>query len=721
MLLLDFEMQDFMGHSHSHIDCTKFNSCLIVGKNKNNKRISNGVGKSTIFHGISYCIYNEAPSKKFDQVIRDGADSCWVRGDFQIDDSIYRIKRERDKKSYHVYLYKKNENSNDWTNISAKTNKQTEELIRKIFKMPYKAFLNSVMFAQNDLSGLASASPDNRKDLLKEPLQISVYNKYLKAAKERQTSIKVSLEKTKELIKELGNPNLEIEEINLKIKKINTELKATNFEIKTLEEKISEDKIALSNLEISSSSEMKKVSNNITGLEKKIKQLEVSRETLVTSIEKAKGILGSLKSSIVDKQSNKQDKKEEIVKIQSLNLRDVEDVNSELEMILNQEKQGEAYTLSIQSKISSLNKVIPEGDKCQVCFQPIDEKHRSSHEAFKENEIENHQKSLQKYGKVLNDCKKYRENLQSEKKKIEKYKDRIKNINMEIENIENSITNDQNSARGYFDLLNEKEDSLNLVNEDVKNLKIELKTMFEFVKNNKKEDNDKKIFELRSNLEYSNKKNQELISKISSLNTEVGIFQEKLNTKNKNLDKLKDLNDFLEKENKNFNMSQRIVKAFGSHGIPSMIINTILDDLQIEGNNILSELRPNLHFEIDSDNENDKLNLYFYVYGKKREYLLLSGGQKLYFSLALKLGLSKVVQKRLGVDVNFIAMDEVDQSLDKEGVDAFSTIVKKLQNQFKIFVITHNEQLKEKFNDFIIVEGDDSNGSSAYYSDVWEN
>lgn len=65
-----------------------------------------------------------------------------------------------------------------------------------------------------------------------------------------------------------------------------------------------------------------------------------------------------------------------------------------------------------------------------------------------------------------------------------------------------------------------------------------------------------------------------------------------------------------------------------------------------------------------------------------------------------------MLQKRLGVDIKLLLLDEIDQSLDKAGVDAFADIIKTFQQAFTILVITHNDRLKDKFKSTILVEQD---------------
>ena len=46
---ISLEIENFMNHKDSFVDFTQFNSCLIVGKDINDYRKSNGTGKSTLF------------------------------------------------------------------------------------------------------------------------------------------------------------------------------------------------------------------------------------------------------------------------------------------------------------------------------------------------------------------------------------------------------------------------------------------------------------------------------------------------------------------------------------------------------------------------------------------------------------------------------------------------------------------------------------------------
>ena len=117
--------------------------------------------------------------------------------------------------------------------------------------------------------------------------------------------------------------------------------------------------------------------------------------------------------------------------------------------------------------------------------------------------------------------------------------------------------------------------------------------------------------------------------------------------------------------------------------------------------------------------ESDTLDINYTLNGKERYYEQLSGAMKLAVSFSLKLGLSFVLQKLIGVNVRFFLLDEVDQSLDRATIDAFADMIKMFQNNFKFIIITHNDKLKDKFQNGIVVEQNLNMVSKAKFVNGW--
>jgi DNA repair exonuclease SbcCD ATPase subunit len=168
-----------------------------------------------------------------------------------------------------------------------------------------------------------------------------------------------------------------------------------------------------------------------------------------------------------------------------------------------------------------------------------------------------------------------------------------------------------------------------------------------------------------------------------------------------------------------------VTQAFSSAGIPSLIIQSVLDDWQGEANTLLSQIRPGLQlsFSIEKEKDDgemaDTLDIEYFLNNRSREYGQLSGAQRVSLAFALKLGLAFLLQKMFGADVRLLLLDEIDQSLDKSGTAAFADIVKFFQKDFTILVITHNDKLKDKFAHAILVEQDQNMVSKAKVVSSW--
>jgi len=303
----------------------------------------------------------------------------------------------------------------------------------------------------------------------------------------------------------------------------------------------------------------------------------------------------------------------------------------------------------------------------------------------------------------------------NKKNRLQKEIDEINKIFSSISNLENKISSKNTEISHHNDYIDKLEKLSVQIQNDVdlqekrfEELQNRETTLKDAVKSVSDDNINLKIIDLQNDIEELDRQISDLIQAVSDANSNIGAIKARIQTRTEDLAKLELKEKSLKELEDSYFMHKQVRKAFSSSGIPAMIINTILDDLQIEANQILSELKRGLEVQFTPE-----LDLIFRIDGKAKEYKLLSGGQKMDIAFALKIGLSLIIQKRMGVNIRFLGLDEVDQPLDKATVDTFADMIMKLQNRFKIFVITHNDTLKDKFNNVILVEGGDSRGASA--------
>ena len=711
-------LENFMGHIKSDIDCTKFSSCLIVGKNKNNPNISNGVGKSTIYKAIEYVLYGEYACDKIEEIIRDGADSCKVIFEFEIEKVDYQIIRQRGKSGTNIYLNKLV--GEKWESFSAKTNTQTEAELLKLIKISYKAFKNSISFAQSDLDGISSASPDKRKELLKEPLNILIYNKYHKIAKKKLDDQNKELEKTNFVIENLGKPNEELDNIIAKIAEAEQNLIEKRNNYSKLNVEIGVERVKLAELEKLINSESTDIHAQLLETKNRIKEVEIELTRTNSEHSIALQKLQNNKLELSVKIAALDEKKSTLKTLKAEELKTPTTIQNEIDSFIEKEQRGRILIAKLEAEKLQYSKPIPAEEKCSNCFQIISKDHKDKCIKKSSEKLETILKDLETYKNGMIKCTAKRKSLEQEQKDISKKLSQISSYELDIANSNNNINKAQELITQYNETIEAKDADLTRLKSSIENLKTKELILFENAKKFNIDELNNKIVIIKNNIVKLENNIKLLLQQISSDDTLFGILKEKKSNIEENIVKL---NKFLE-DRKAIEYKISILTMTSNaflKNIPTMIVSSILNDLQHESNQILELLRPNLTLQFVLNPDNDDLDIIFKVFDQARGYSSLSGGQKIMIALSLKLGLSKIIQRRLGVDIKFILLDEVDASLDKEGLVMLCDIIKKWSEHFKIFVITHNDFIIQKLNNHVItVSNDDGSGSTAQYSTTWE-
>jgi DNA repair exonuclease SbcCD ATPase subunit len=715
MLPRRLKLTNFMGHVLSDIDFTQFNCCLIAAINKNNPSISNGCGKSTIFKAIDYVLFDEYPTRQVEKMIRDGEERCEVIFEFDLSGEVYQVIRGRSKSGPFMHL---NQWIVDkWESRTQRTNQQTQQEVIKLIKISYVAFKHSILFAQSDLEGIPFASSDKRKELLKEPLQIAVYTKYHKVAKKRVDDTQKQIDRCDAILQSLGSPEADLINIHQKIIETDAKINEIKNQRKEIEIELNSEKALLSDLKRKIDVGSVEINNQLVDLKKNKIQIQKEIKSAEDELKNISDKLINYKTKLIEKLNTLQVKKDNLKKAESEQIRNVEEIKKELESSRKKEQQGRIYIAGLQSKKARYEKPVPDNGECTQCFQQI-----IDHKICVDKAKELLQETLQNidiYTDLLKKCEKKTKRLQDELQFSTQTLNTINSLRIDIASWETNIRTDQDSISQFEQIVTVKEATLKKL---LTNLDIYLKresSLKDLLQQSNIDDLNNKIYECENKINTLQNKLNNNISELSSIDTMNGILLEKKIQKEIDFAKINDLNTEKNVLNKKILLQAKVVKSFSSSGIPSLIINTVLDDLQIEVNNVLSQIRPSIQCKFILNESDDTWDIKYFIHGKERDQALISGGQKVYIALSFKFSLSRVIQRRLGIDIRFLELDEVDQPLDDAGIDAFADIIKQWSKEFKILVITHNKKLKERFNDFIVVEGDDENGSKAYYSTKW--
>ncbi len=160
---------------------------------------------------------------------------------------------------------------------------------------------------------------------------------------------------------------------------------------------------------------------------------------------------------------------------------------------------------------------------------------------------------------------------------------------------------------------------------------------------------------------------------------------------------------------------RQLEAAFGKDGVPALLIEQALPNIETKANQILEKLSGggmSIQFLTqreykDAKREDLKETLEIQIRDQAgfRDYELYSGGESFRINFSIRLALSHVLAQRAGARLQTLVVDEGFGSQDAIGRQRLIEAINLIQDDFeKILVITHVEQIKEAFATQLLVE-----------------
>lgn len=93
---------------------------------------------------------------------------------------------------------------------------------------------------------------------------------------------------------------------------------------------------------------------------------------------------------------------------------------------------------------------------------------------------------------------------------------------------------------------------------------------------------------------------------------------------------------------------------------------------------------------------------------------MFSGGEAFRIDFALRIAMPQTLAERSGASLPTLIIDEGFGSQDREGLDRLVDVLTAIEDRFRlILVVTHLEELKQRFDRTIEVTKDEATGSQA--------
>lgn len=161
---------------------------------------------------------------------------------------------------------------------------------------------------------------------------------------------------------------------------------------------------------------------------------------------------------------------------------------------------------------------------------------------------------------------------------------------------------------------------------------------------------------------------------------------------------------------------QSLIKAFGRDGIPALIIENAVPQLERIANEILGQMSKGKHYirfetqrELKSrDGVAETLDIMIGDWTAERPYETFSGGEQLRIDYAIRFALAELLAQRAGSKVEWLTIDEGLGSQDAEHRALVLESIKSVASRFKrVLVITHIEDAQAAFDQVIRFDNTD--------------
>ena len=666
-----FEFSNMFSYGPNNVvDFTKLNGLIGIFA-------PNHIGKSALLDALSFCLFDRCSrGKKADDIMNTKKSTFSCKLHFKIEGIDYYIERTAKRRRNNT---KVRVDTNFWyldeggerVDCNGEQRRDTDKNIRGIVG-EYEDFILTALSVQNNNTGFIEKTQTERKELLSQFLDITVFEELYQLANEDIKEVQV-------LLKNFGKTDSESE-----IVEAEEELSIANSKYDAIEK----DGEAVSNSIKETTAKILKKTASLrkVNIDENITQLTNDKEVHTLEIETNEAKLLKYKNYTEDNKKLFKTANSELNKI------DIEKAESNKALYLAEEKVSvvkiqklELLKASVRSKKEKLDAIGTFDPNCSFCknnsFVKSAEKLRnelleardlyielgnkigesqwkmSNYEGY-EIEIQNHNK----LEKQISTIQLYQSEI---KIKTVNRKSNIRNSKLELKSIEKSIKKYAENEEAI--VFNKK------IEEEIATLK-----------------NAKKAFEVTHG---------GITGKSKVAYGSISLWQTKIESIKETVSKAHDLEIKLKSY-------EYYLESIRRDGIPYEIISEVLPQIQDEVNTILSQMVDfTIKFEVDG--KNVLTNICYSDDSWPLE--LTSGMEKFISSLAIRVALINTSNLPRP---NFLAIDEGFGSLDSDNLNSMESMFEYLKSEFAyIIIISHIEALRDVTDNVIEInkKGDFSN------------
>jgi DNA repair protein SbcC/Rad50 len=647
----------------------------------------NGSGKSSLLDAMTWALWGRARSASADDLIYQNQKDARVTLDFQMGDMLYRVMRQRniEKKTALslVELQVFDPDLGDWRALSEHSMRGTQDRLNSILRLDYDTFVNSAMLAQGHADEFTAKPPGQRIQVLAAILGLERWTKYEEDAKERIRAARENMQRVEGRLQEIERELARRAEYVAGIETATRESEAEGTRLAESEAAWSEGEKQRA-ARADADRQVADMAQRLTAAQRELAEATSEHEALTRRANFADSAA---------REAALQVERERAVSAQA-SWHETQEKIQEQSGLIGQIK-GETEALAPQTEPLKKRMEMLETStepECPTCGQPLTEAHKKKVIAELSAEIESRREN---YRINTSRMKSLAAELDCLRKEAAEWQSAVRSL-PEIERHLAELTATRKAAQ-------ESEVKLPAAKERVarwEKIIAEDSTALANLKENqiKLGACDTNFDALRATLEKARLAKRMADERVGGARQKLAALQE--------LDRQqKELHSSADESRRALSLLEELRDAFGRRGVPTMIIETAVPEMEREANRLLADmsdgrmrLRMETQKETKAGDARDTLELFISDDLGTRAYEMYSGGEAFRINFAIRIALSRLLARRAGAQLRALFIDEGFGTQDAAGRERLVAAIQSVQNDFdRILVITHLDELRDAF------------------------
>jgi exonuclease SbcC len=646
----------------------------------------NGAGKSSLLDAITWALWGKARSNLPDELIHQGQTDMRVALTFDQGSSRYRVIRQRragKRGASLLELQAWDASAEDWHSLSEAGLRETQQTIDKLLHLDYDTFVNSAFLVQGRADEFTTKTPAERKQVLGKILGLERWELFEQRARDRVGETRAAMQRLEGRLQEV-EAELEREPV------YRAALEASEAEAGLAAERLAQAERQWADLE-QTRTELVTVQRQIDDLTRRIVASEREAREAQRELESARAQAdrAGLEARLVDVRMALEafpPLEAELAEIMAV----LAAAREEAAQLRGQNQVMVAESDPLKARLNILQE--SQAPTCPTCGQDLSDDHRhqlvvtlqSDLESRRERyrlqqvrlkELEAQAADLDRTQGVL--VQRVRERPALEKRlgeletawqHAEEAAERVTQLEARLGRWGQDLANDQTARQELEKRADASEGVLRaaaLTQADLDRLRLEKRLA------------DERVGGARQQLhalESFARQREERRAERSRLAEDVGLYED-------------------------------LRQAFGKRGVPAMVIETVVPELERAANDLLGRMSDGrMHVRIETQRENKEgdlrevLDILISDELGTRPYELYSGGEAFRIDFAVRIALSRLLARRAGAQLRCLFLDEGFGTQDARGREQLVSTINSIQDDFdRILVITHLDELKDAF------------------------